>query len=406
MKVLCVLGRHHYGDPARGPGYEYVSFLPALRALGCEPVVFDSLDRAAYRNFSELNHALLATVAREAPDLVLCVLFQYEIWLETLDLIRAHYGVPVINWGTDDSWKYVQASRYQAPHVDVWASTNAAAVAQAARDGHPNFILTQWAASDTQLAMPLPAVACRHDVSFVGSAYGNRSRWIDGLRRRGIEVQCFGHGWPAGAVSAEAVDRIHRESRISLNFADSGLQFRGLWPYRSRQVKARVFEVPGAGGLLLTERADGLASLYAADREVVVFNDLDDLAGRIQQLLANPAQRDAIAVAGHLRTCAEHTYTRRFAALLAAASAARRTTKPIPQPPLHVDMDALAMLHGCSPAMLTARRALLGPARWLFGPTRGPRAARRLAYELSWRFAGARTFTARGLPGRMFYPES
>ena len=38
----------------------------------------------------------------------------------------------------------------------------------------------------------------------------------------------------------------------------------------------------------------------------------------------------------------------------------------------------------------------------LYGPKRGPRAARRLVYELSWRLVGRHTFTAEGWPGRMF----
>lgn len=33
MKILCVFGRHAYGDPARGEGYEHANFLPAFAAL-------------------------------------------------------------------------------------------------------------------------------------------------------------------------------------------------------------------------------------------------------------------------------------------------------------------------------------------------------------------------------------
>jgi spore maturation protein CgeB len=52
------------------------------------------------------------------------------------------------------------------------------------------------------------------------------------------------------------------------------------------------------------------------------------------------------------------------------------------------------------------RRLVAGPLSAVFGRVRGPRAARRLVYELSWRLAGKTTYCARGLPGRLFYAES
>jgi spore maturation protein CgeB len=42
----------------------------------------------------------------------------------------------------------------------------------------------------------------------------------------------------------------------------------------------------------------------------------------------------------------------------------------------------------------------------VFGTQRGPRAARRLLFELPWRTVGARTYRASGLVGRLFYRES
>lgn len=39
----------------------------------------------------------------------------------------------------------------------------------------------------------------------------------------------------------------------------------------------------------------------------------------------------------------------------------------------------------------------------IWGPVRGSRAARRLVFELSWRLNGTNTYSAAGIPGRMFY---
>src|SRR4029434_3926683 len=136
---------------------------------------------------------------------------------------------------------------------------------------------------------------CRYRVSFIGSAYGNRRGRIEDLRRRGIEVDCFGYGWPNGPVPSAEIPRIMRESVVSLNFGDSGTQLRGLRPYRSRQIKARVFEVPGAGGFLLTEGAEHVTDCYRAGEEMETFDSRDELTEKLRYYLDRPDARDRIA---------------------------------------------------------------------------------------------------------------
>jgi len=406
LKILCVFGAHAYGDPARGEGYEHANFLPALRALGHEPLLFESFDRTPYRDFAEMNRAFIHAIEAHRPDIVFCVLMGYELWTETLDLVRSISSAPLINWGTDDSWKYAQFARFVAPHVDCYATTSADALQQAHHEGLTNVVLTQWAAADSALAEPLPAAQCRHQVSFVGAAYGNRRRWVRGLADRGIAVECFGHGWPNGPVAAGEIGRIVRESAISLNFGDSGLHLQGLRLYRSRQIKARVFEVPGAGGFLLTQWADGLEHLYRDKEEIASFSDPDDLAAKIDHYLTHPAERDRVAQAGHQRTVREHTYTRRFERLLGHAA---RMAKPSPletKAEVESKLHALSERHRARLALRILRALLVLPLSLLFGPRRGARAARRLLFELSWRIVGPKTYSASGWPGRIFYRES
>jgi spore maturation protein CgeB len=52
------------------------------------------------------------------------------------------------------------------------------------------------------------------------------------------------------------------------------------------------------------------------------------------------------------------------------------------------------------------RAILVSTFSLAFGRRRGARAARRFLFELSWRIAGARTYSASGWPGRIFYRES
>lgn len=406
MRILCVLSRYAYGKPERGENYDYVHFVPAFERMGHEVSFFDSGDRSLYSDFADLNIALLERVASWRPDVIFCVLMHYEVWLETLDLIRANSPALVVNWGTDDSWKFVQASRFFAEHVDLHVTTDQASAEAAPSRGLANVLLSQWAALGAALAEPELSRDCRHDVSFVGSMYGYRAKWITALRAGGVAVSCFGHGTENGVVDAAMVPEIYRTSRISLNFSGSGQNPGGRGGPDQRQIKARTFEVPGAGGFLLTEVAPGLERYFAIGTEIATFDSAGELSARVRHYLDHPDERDAIAQAGHARAAAEHTYEKRLSEILErlrSLQVERRTQ------PWALSAEALAASvkrHHRKGLTIWLRFFLVAAFSLAFGRERGPRAARRFSYELAWRFCGATTYGARGLPGRLFYAES
>ncbi len=411
MRVLCIFGQHNYGDPARGEGYEFVNFIPALERLGHEVLFFDCQRRDLHDGFPALNRALLRTVEESRPDVVLSVLTYYEIWLETWQILRASRIAATVNWTTDDSWRYKQFSRLVAPSFDAFTTTYPSAFERYRREGIGHVLLTQWAASATSLQEPLPAEECTIPVSFVGTAHGNRPAWVAALARRGVEVRCHGHGWPAGAVAAEEIPHLIRSSVISLNFASSALTLDGLVPRHSRQVKARTFEVPGAGGFLLSEATDGLERYFEPGREVETFRSPDEAAEKVRLYLAAPDRRDDVARAGHERVRREHTYEPRLAEVLEFALLQRGRARSHGPHPSSGGIDwarfeRAVAAHKTGPGLVAAGRVLRVACSALWGRTRGPRAARRLVYELSWRLAGASTYSAAGLPGRLFYRES
>lgn len=406
MKVLCVFGQYNYGNPERGLSYEYANFMPALRNMGHEVLFFDSWGKSLYEDFSDLNRQLLHKVTEDKPDIIFCVLMGYEIWLEIFELIRCGSNAAIINWATDDSWKYDQFSRFVSPVFDAYATTYVSAMEKAEADGFDNFILTQWAANSEVMAEPLSADECQYDVTFIGSAYGNRKQWIGALKEHGIKVSCFGYGWPAGPVDAEEIPRIIRSSKICLNLADSGLVLEGGLPARSRQIKARVFEVPGAGGLLMTEPADQMEDYFDPDGEIVLFNGIENMFEKIGHLLANPDERDAIAKAGFLKTRQEHSYEERFRPLLEYAIRRRQARVKAEAEIDFTHFDGIAESHRFGLLLRILRSMLLFPCILIWGKQRGPRAARRFMFELSWRISGCKTYSATGWPGRLFYKQS
>src|SRR5438445_13457678 len=74
----------------------------------------------------------------------------------------------------------------------------------------------------------------------------------------------------------------------------------------------RLFEATGMGTCLLTDMKSNLGELFEVDREVVAYENTQDLMRHLAYLLDHPAERRAIADAGQARTLRDHTYRRRM----------------------------------------------------------------------------------------------
>jgi spore maturation protein CgeB len=394
MKILCVFGRHQYGDPKRGLSTEYASFVPAFRHLGHEVLHFESWDPEAYEDFAELNERLLETVESFRPDVMFTQQMAYELWLETLQIIKARGDVATVSWAADDSWKYREVSRFIGPAYHAMTTTYDYVVPWYRKDGMDRVLHTQWGVPDDWLRKPMPASECRYQVSFVGAAHGERREQIEKLRAAGLDIACFGHGWPNGPVEMDDIPNIMRQSVISLNFANS----KG-----DNQIKARTFEVPGAGGFLLTESAKGLDCFFQPEKEISVYENFSELVDKIHYYLAHEKQRDDIALAGFERTRREHTYSNRMRAVITHTLGVKSNTK---EEALPLSLEDAIAAHRLTRPLKVLRGVLVGALSIPFGQDRSPRAARRLVFELSWRLTGRHTFTAAGWPGRMFYRES
>jgi spore maturation protein CgeB len=390
MRVLCLFGAHQYGNFSRGESTESFSFIPALRALGHEIRIFDSWDKSVYSDYAELNAALVDACKSDTPDIILWVALTVEIWIETLDFLRHDLGIQIIHWAPDDSWKFRQHSRFIARHVDLCVTTYPEFI-PIYRNVGAKAILSGWGVPEAWRGDVVSASKCIYDVTFVGAAQPARAAMVAALAGHGIYVQCFGFGWPSGPIASDKIPDIFRQSRISLNFSGSSGE---------NQVKARVFEVTGAGGFLLTETAPGLDRMFEFDREIAVFASVDDCVRLVRHYLESPTHRDLVARAGNIRTQREYTYVVRLRQVLSALPSVQPT--PIVRRGRFDDV----LLRHTHPQVLRLLATLLTQLGIIiFGPQRGPRFARRLCFELSWRIAGKFTYRAAGLVGRMFYEQ-
>ena len=81
-------------------------------------------------------------------------------------------------------------------------------------------------------------------------------------------------------------------------------------------MKLRIFEVVSTGGFLLTQYTPNLEQFFDIDKEIVVFNTVDEARDKINFYLNNDTSRTKIARAGYLRYIKEHTSKTRLNKLL------------------------------------------------------------------------------------------
>ena len=356
--------QYDYGKQEQGYSFEHYNFYDTLVRMGHKLIYFDFRTIAETNGREWMNHRLLELVRAEKPDLMFTVLaLDDKLDPRVIREISERTGTVTLNWFCDDHYRFNNYSCYWAPSFNWVITTDQNAVAKYADLGYRNAIKSQWACNNfsyRKLELPL-----KYDVTFVGQPYGNRRSIIQRLRDTGIRVEVWGTGWETtGRVSQEGMIQVFNESRINLNLTNAGcpvshpavrrrsharrwlsrcldvvpfgaeLKATGkLWLSKvqpgngvaiapiepdltnlsyPQQIKGRNFEVPGCGGFLLTERAEELEQHYEIGKEIVCFDDVDDLIEKVRYYLCHEDERAEIAQAGYCRTLREHTYVHRF----------------------------------------------------------------------------------------------
>jgi len=175
-----------------------------------------------------------------------------------------------------------------------------------------------------------------------------------------------------------------------LNFANSSGE---------NQIKARVFEVTGSGGFLLTENAKNLDKVLVDNKEISVFTDINNCIEKINYYLDNLELRDELADSGFIKTEKNYTYVNRIKDIIDIIQIIEKENlRP-------VNFSKVLEKHKKNIFLIFIRGLLLLLGRAIYGKKKGGRFARRVAYEFSWRVFGSNTYKSKGIVGRMFYSE-
>jgi spore maturation protein CgeB len=167
-------------------------------------------------------------------------------------------------------------------------------------------------------------------VSFVGGHNRYRHWFVKQLKKMGVTVECFGFGWPNGAVSNARMIEIFQTSKINLNLSNSAsFDLRYLFSHpknlvhsfytkkQASQIKARNFEINYFNGFQLADFVGGLDDYYQIGKDLACYGSVEEAALLIDYYLQNDQEREQIKATGFQSAQTRYTYTAQLAQALA-----------------------------------------------------------------------------------------
>ena len=322
-------------------------------------------DLAACAAFSQ---KLLETFRREHTrksfDLFFAYLMDGMVEPIAIDEIRKT-GVPTCNFSCNNAHQFYLVDEI-SPHFDYNLHSE--------RDAREKFLaigaIPLWwpMASNPKYFKPYDVLRTIA-VSFVGTNYALRARYIAHLLENAVSVHAYGPGWRWGAktqwrsavrryllllaslsalsqkaqarasamlaehdfsrslsarfpsnvhgpVSDDELIQLYSRSQISLGFLEVYDQHD---PSRivTRHIHLREFEAPMSGALYCTGYMEELIEFFEPDKEVIMYRNEQELLDKVRYYLRHPNQAEIVRKAGYYRAIADHTYHVRFRKLFA-----------------------------------------------------------------------------------------
>lgn len=335
LKIVYAGIRNENYDARRPGSFEYQNFYLTLKNMPNVEVVEYPYDRIVNVGREKFNDELLSLVKTEKPDLFFAFMYTDELDPRVLPEIKKI--TKSVAWFADDYWRFFNYSRHWPPYFSRVITTYSRAVDWYKKAGHDNVILSQWACN-TSVYKPVN-IGKDIDVSFVGQKKSGRVRMMGALRGAGINVQCFGFGWPNGKISYEEMLKIFSRSKICLNLTDRKRlwdpsvigriffkksvnkivpdrhladNFRAYLHFPTMHTHARPFELAGCGAFVISGWSEDIGKFYKENEEMVFYRNAGELIEKTKYYMNHNEERERIARAGYGRTMRDHTYEKRF----------------------------------------------------------------------------------------------
>ena len=324
MNILFTSLLYDYGIKSRGYSFEYYNFYDSLKKMNNSKNNVYHLPIDEIRNNEKkniLNEKLIKICVEKKIDLVFFFLFKDEFYKETLIEIKEKHSIPTIAWMADDHWRFDNYSKYISSYFSYVITTDKQSLIKYKKNKIFNVIKSQWGVNNF-LYKRIQNPKIKYNVSFVGQPHGKRRQKIKKVKSVFPNTVCFGAGWDHDRIDQDELVNLFNISAINLNFSESSFTLNltsiikiflnkssenkininsllkikqnllNLKNLKRKQIKARVFEIAGSGGFLLTEYAEDLEDYFDLQKDICIFNSDDELLEKLKYFKKNSKERE------------------------------------------------------------------------------------------------------------------
>ena len=273
-----------------------------------------------------ISEALLARVDTIHPDMIL-VIAQAPITPKYLEELREE-GITTVFWFVED-FRVMQYWKEIAPYYDFFFTIQRGKFFEELENmGVKNYkYLPLCASPDVHRPLNLSLEEQEYygsDISFVGAGYYNRRHFFKGLIDMNLKI--WGSEWDmnsalspyiqrnAQRIETEEVIKIYNATKININLHSSPY-YKDINPHGDF-VNPRTFEIACCGAFQLVDKRKEIPHLFEVGKEIIWFENINDLREKINYYLKNRDERIKIAVRARQRVLNEHTYDKRMEEML------------------------------------------------------------------------------------------
>lgn len=299
MKILLVINKTYpRPEGSRIDGGYWSVYLPLL-SMGHDVYFYDTVNPKE-KDFSKI-------VENYKPDLIFCCmtgdanLTPYEPW-EEIKKETESGRTKTFNWFCDDTWRFANFSSIACKYFSVCSTPEKEFLAEYKKIGYDNIFVGMW---HTNIDLYPTSVDKAYDMSFIGNKNNQRITMENMFKHNNLDVKFF------SGLSHEDMMLTHAKSKIGLNFSMNT----NSTPPRT-QMKARMFEVPAANTLLLTEYHDGIEEYFEIDKEIITFTNEYEMLEKYKTIIKHDSIIKEISKNGYNRFMKEHESKVRLAKVL------------------------------------------------------------------------------------------
>lgn len=262
-----------------------------------------------------LDQRLLNEIETFKPDFVL-IDAGWNIYPDTIKKIKTKFKIPVYNWLYDDpvaqNWKNVLQS---FPYYDCLFVWDPYYVDEFKKYGAKEVIYLPCACEPDIHKTCIPNYNYQFDIAFVGTITPPRLKILEKLSEFNLGIWTWNPNslsvklkkFYKGTAWGEKVSEIYCSSKIALNLHHPQTVF---------GVNMKTFEIASCGAFQLVDFKKELNNLFELNKEIVSYNNSEELIELIKYYLINPNERKKIALRGQKRAHTQHTYEHRMEKLL------------------------------------------------------------------------------------------